>query len=328
MFGTALEVVIGLIFVYLMLSLVVSAVNELASHFFAMRAEMLEKGITRLLQDDHLKNIKDTVYAHPVLQGMTAKESHKPSYIPGSLFTLALLDAVSESSRAELAKARPAAAAAGGDAPPAPAPPAPASPDEQHVNNLRLAIAQLPDGSRIKRVLETLIDASCKDVAEARRRIEGWFDASMTRVSGWYKRKMQLWILGVGAFLTFVGNVDSVRIAEALAHDSALRASLVTASERTVVAPPEGTKAGSTATAAVVVDVARQFQMSNLPVGWPESRPEGRGWVLFLLFKLFGLCITTAAITQGAPFWFDMLNRVVNIRSAGKPPSSSTSDGK
>jgi hypothetical protein len=40
------------------------------------------------------------------------------------------------------------------------------------------------------------------------------------------------------------------------------------------------------------------------------------GWRL----KLLGLLISIAAISQGAPFWFDLLNRVTNLRAAGRPP--------
>jgi hypothetical protein len=35
---------------------------------------------------------------------------------------------------------------------------------------------------------------------------------------------------------------------------------------------------------------------------------------------LIGLLLTTFAVSLGAPFWFDLLNRFVNIRSAGKAP--------
>jgi hypothetical protein len=36
---------------------------------------------------------------------------------------------------------------------------------------------------------------------------------------------------------------------------------------------------------------------------------------------LFGFLITALAITMGAPFWFDLLNRFVNIRAGGNKPS-------
>jgi hypothetical protein len=36
--------------------------------------------------------------------------------------------------------------------------------------------------------------------------------------------------------------------------------------------------------------------------------------------KILGLLVTVLAISLGAPFWFDLLNRLVNLRSTGKPP--------
>ena len=37
--------------------------------------------------------------------------------------------------------------------------------------------------------------------------------------------------------------------------------------------------------------------------------------------SLFGFLITAFAITMGAPFWFDLLNRFVNVRAGGNKPS-------
>ncbi len=43
------------------------------------------------------------------------------------------------------------------------------------------------------------------------------------------------------------------------------------------------------------------------------------GWVL----KALGLLITGLAISQGAPFWFDLLNKFIVIRSTVKPKEKS-----
>ena len=42
-------------------------------------------------------------------------------------------------------------------------------------------------------------------------------------------------------------------------------------------------------------------------------------WIVAL--NTFGLLITAVALTLGAPFWFDLLKKVANVRSAGKAPS-------
>ncbi len=67
----------------------------------------------------------------------------------------------------------------------------------------------------------------------------------------------------------------------------------------------------------------------NLPLGWalalndPRHIPlERSGWDFagWLLFKLFGLLVSAFAVSLGAPFWFDLLSKFVNIRAAGAPP--------
>jgi hypothetical protein len=44
-----------------------------------------------------------------------------------------------------------------------------------------------------------------------------------------------------------------------------------------------------------------------------------------LLSKLAGWIITAAAVSQGAPFWFDLLQKLVNMRLAGKKPDGDQS---
>jgi len=49
--------------------------------------------------------------------------------------------------------------------------------------------------------------------------------------------------------------------------------------------------------------------------GWPFNWYRTTFWP-----KLIGLLVTAFALSLGAPFWFDMLNKVVNIRNAGRAP--------
>jgi hypothetical protein len=66
----------------------------------------------------------------------------------------------------------------------------------------------------------------------------------------------------------------------------------------------------------------------GLPMGWHIKAPRGLGeWIFFVLRSLFGWLITACAISLGAPFWFDMLNRFVVIRSTVKPHEKSQEEG-
>jgi hypothetical protein len=66
-----------------------------------------------------------------------------------------------------------------------------------------------------------------------------------------------------------------------------------------------------------------RLRAAGLPIGWSSrNRPAGLGaWLL----KILGLAVTAVAATLGAPFWFDVLNRLGSLRNAGRPPRSSTS---
>ena len=68
----------------------------------------------------------------------------------------------------------------------------------------------------------------------------------------------------------------------------------------------------------------------NLPLGWESSEIEvgkvvGKvklpklGWILS---KISGLILTTLAVSIGAPFWYDVLNKLVNLRAAGELPKT------
>jgi len=47
-------------------------------------------------------------------------------------------------------------------------------------------------------------------------------------------------------------------------------------------------------------------------------------WFRWLLFKLLGCAMTALAVSLGAPFWFDLFGRLVNLRATGAKPAKST----
>src|SRR5262249_51801182 len=77
--------------------------------------------------------------------------------------------------------------------------------------NISFAIANLPEGS-VKQSLMALVRDSNNDFSELDRKIQSWFDNSMDRVSGWYKRKTQLVTVIVAAVITVWSNADTVSI--------------------------------------------------------------------------------------------------------------------
>lgn len=303
MFGSGiLEVAIGLVFVYLLLSLVCSAVNELLEGWLKNRAKDLERGLRELLQDPDGTGLVKAVYEHPLINGLfngkydPAQKGNLPSYIPARSFALALLDMTAPA-------ARPPVPVGGGAA---------AAP----------ALAPIPE--RVGNAVRMLVEAAGQDATKARENVEAWFNDSMERVSGWYKRRAQTMIFCIGLAVALVVNADSITIANGLANDKAMRDTVVAAAQGYREQNPAGPPETGAADTRVRQDL-KTISSIGLPIGWEPRDPEtvpGRipsnpsGWLL----KLIGCLVTACAISLGAPFWFDMLNKIITVRSTIKPP--------
>jgi len=190
-----------------------------------------------------------------------------------------------------------------------------------------------------------------RQIARARGNLEGWFNNSMDRVSGVFKRYNQLLALILGLIFSLFLNVDSISVAQYLWREPSVRQILVQQASN-YTPPPEGQAAQNPQE--TVQQFTQQFGGLNLPLGWDISVyeqsavynsecqlfPHGSqyfGIPVFrtnicltqpqseqstnILLKLFGILITAGATAQGAPFWFDMLKRLVNLRGTGPNPA-------
>ena len=99
MFGSnALEIAIGIVFVYLLLSLLCTVINEGIANFLEMRGKNLLEGVKNLLNDPEFTSLAQHVYNHGliggVMQGATdfSQKNRLPSYIAPTNFALALMD--------------------------------------------------------------------------------------------------------------------------------------------------------------------------------------------------------------------------------------------
>lgn len=195
-----LEVAIGMVFVYLLLSLICSAINEGVEAQLKNRASDLQKGIRRLLEDPGGSGWAAKLYDHALIRGLYRDGKHLPSYIPARNFALALMDLVAPASPRTTSGAAgatlspPAAAAAvvtGTSSPPSP-PPASLA-----LSTLRASVASNTTG-KVQEALLALIDAAGNDANKARQNIEAWYNSAMDRVAGWYKRRTQAIIFCLG----------------------------------------------------------------------------------------------------------------------------------
>lgn len=99
MFGSnAFEIAIGIVFVYLLLSLLCTVINEGIANILGMRGKNLLEGIKNLLNDPQFTSLAQHVYNHGliggVMQGATdfSRKNRFPSYIAPTNFALALMD--------------------------------------------------------------------------------------------------------------------------------------------------------------------------------------------------------------------------------------------
>ncbi|HYV43135.1 MAG TPA: hypothetical protein VEO02_15225 [Thermoanaerobaculia bacterium] len=285
MFGlNILDTAIGLVFVYLLLSLTCTALNEWIAGMLSRRSKTLYEGIKTLLEDPKKPTLLADFYAHPLVQDLHVADK-MPAYVQPKTFSLVLLDLL-----------------------------VPSDPGESRtMASVRQAVANLPADSTTRKTLSILLDQAGDSLLKLEQDMEAWFNGAMDRVSGWYKQRTQVIVLTIAALLSIATNADTFAIATALANNSALREVVVTQAKaytetaKTSAAPPANQKTANERIA--------QLQQLGIPLGW-KSLPSQWDW----LNKLAGLALTAFAVSLGAPFWFDLLNRFMNIRAGGKSP--------
>jgi len=269
MFSSAvLEVVIGLAFCYASLALTVTTLQEALSAMFRLRAGMLRACLQRMLHDPAFTGIARALYAHPLISTRTdltdphAPQHPGPSYIEPANFAIALIDAIR----------------GGGAA-------------------LDSAIAAMPD-PQLRRTLNTLYGQTGGDVQRFQAALGGWFDSTMARLSGAYKRRQLLVSFLLALLLAILLNIDSIHLFQTLWRQPALAAAI-----------------GAVPAA---LDAKLVNDLATLPIGWTSFPPVLDG--AFAL-QVTGWLITASTTLFGAPFWFDILQRAINLRSTGAKPA-------
>lgn len=330
MFGSPiLDVAIGISFVYLFLSLICSVVNEGISAVLALRSKNLVKGIDDLFSGCELetgKSLVGAIYAHGLIRGLYKDPSqvdspdasasttkltpgqimqhmpvmnmiketlhvNLPAYIPSGIFATALIDVIS-----------------------------PSSPDgPRSLSDVREAINNLPP-SAVRQALLCLAADTQKDVAEFQTKVETWFNDSMDRAAGLYKRRAQQFLLAIALVVTLVLNVDTIKLAESLWTNPITRQATVDLAQQYVTQNKNGPSQLGQNFQQAAQSLQNMGQQIPFPFGWSQRPPLEP---LPLLETLVGWIITTLALSLGAPFWFDTLNKFMVVRSTVKPREKS-----
>jgi len=205
--------------------------------------------------------------------------------------------------------------------------------------DVQSAVDKLP-ASHIRDVLLSTLTEASNDLDKLRTSIATWFDDSMERLSGAYKRQLKWISMLTGLLVAVAFNADSFNVVTTLWRDQGRRASVVAVATKAAQDPAP--KTGESVDESKLRDTVDTTErtLRSLPIGWncvikgptaasartPEEVALGY-WDCaktklpdVRLIQILGWMLTAAALTLGAPFWFDLLQKFVNIRGAGSKP--------
>jgi hypothetical protein len=315
-----LDVAIGIAFFFLMFAMICTTANESLSRWFNKRPKTLEEALGQLLGSESVKN---AILRHPLIAALSRKSGgaiSTPSYIPASTFATALLDYLTGPQSIRDAQA------------------------------LQAGIQALPPDTA--KALTAIYRKVNGDWDQFHQEVEGLYKNAMDRASGWYKRYIQKQTKILAVVIVLWADFDALHVAERLWTDSALRSAVVEDAKARAQARNSGdmplavynqdSPDQGTAVAPGASPITENEQtLINSITGWERDINELSArialarksasdttkdntilWLKskWLLMHLLGWLVSIFAISLGAPFWFDVLNRFMNLRSAGRSP--------
>ncbi len=291
--GVVLDVAIGLALTYMLLGLIASALQESVAVALKWRGKQLRDGIAELLAaDGPAAALARDVHAHALVQGTS--RSGLPSYVSARNFTLALFDVLTAGTQAEA------------------------------FGEIERSVAALPD-CRAKQSLAALIVRANGDLTALRTGVEAWYDDAMDRLSGDYKRWSHYFALVFGLVVAVALNIDSITLARGLWDDPSLRAAYIAAAQHYAGQPPPAPTDGTLSAMQVEVQAAsKALRALPAPIGWQALDWNGlRARIAdgSIVWLLLGWIATALAVSLGAPFWFDTLQKLFSIRGSGPKPA-------
>ncbi len=389
------DITLGLVFIYLILSLLASEIQELIATSLQWRAKHLKHSIELLLaggsesqksaipisaEDSDITkavNLVQKLYNDPLIntlnqqsqeeiekkfweiaksldkKGLGDKQSG-PSYLPSETFSITLLDTLKIPQLINYVK----------------------HPSEESQTNLHMILEsykqlkdgiankESPSGLRIQEIYQDISDPNfinivnnlpndvpenlinslaviaqrskikigdiTEEMNQFKNEVETWFDRSMDRASGVYKRNAKGVAILIGISIAILTNTNTFHIVKRLSQDSVIRSTIAQSASQRIdyIKDSEARR-----------EIEKLLGNASLPIGWQninqqfELDTKGlnsgnallmRSWQVFQF--IFGWIVSGLAIAMGAPFWFDILNKVINVRNAGPKPTVYTKD--
>jgi len=359
-----LDIGIGLIIIYLAGAVLVSAIQELIASVLQWRSKHLKESILQMMlnatpdvqanptssdtktQLTVAKELRENIYQSSFVQSLNhtntpinwlgnrqeiTEQKYQelftrtdPSYLSSETFATALIQELKEELKGMLDNPQNASTSGA----------------IKTIKNKIEDSEKIP--TSLKETLMTLADRASLKASEAdnkllvfQKEIETWFDRSMDRASGVYKRNTQLLCFFLGFAIAIMFNLDSLFLVQRLSHDTAMRTALAGGAE-TIVKESKSKEQNSQSFNPEKLEENINSLLGNSSFITPitenadnlMSCPDKEQTICpssekkFNPLKIFptvvGWIITALAIYMGAPFWFEILGKFVNVRSTGK----------
>ena len=394
-----LLILISLVFIYAVLSILVSILTEWLNYYFKERGIFLKDSIYKLLKDPLNKDYGYLFYNHITIAGLKSARNKLPQYISSRMFAEVLIDIIAQQA-VHNRKIQVTTSSEGAKKYKLERTEIPAS----IIERFQVGISEM-NTSQFTDLMQSFLDKSDNNYDKLKVHIEQWYNDYMDRVSGWYKTKQRKKFLAVGFLVAISLNVDSLHLLKVLSLDDNLKNRLVESAERTVdnlekdstmrnnisfiiksvsiVTDSAGDLKAASSDIARMQAILKQLDSSsqiknviakkelsqldsamnmvselNIPIGWSKTVAPLSWWqkkkvretnlaalhdsktpglIAYLNYRnnsrsfenvlkyILGIIISGVSLSFGAPFWFELLTKFVNIRRSGKIPETDKS---
>jgi hypothetical protein len=284
-----LELVIGLVMTWLVVSTTTSQIQEFIAELTGFRSRFLQKRIEEMFHDHETDKTVEKLYAHSLVRSLETHglfgQKRPPADIPKQIFAQVIAELYPYSTPPEEEKRVK---------------------DLKEVIGIRRNTSEVP--AKSPAVLKTLMPKQDPEGTKYLKNVEGWFEAKMSEASKMYRKNAAIVSFLIGLILAVAFNVDSIHIADQLWKDPTLRQAIVVQAEN--VAKEEGSSLDST---------LLNMKELTLPIGYGTQSTSDQENSRYL-----GWLITALAASQGAPFWFDILRNITGLKKSEPAQKSKT----
>jgi len=301
-----LEVIIGMVFIYLLLSLLATTLNELTAAWRGWRGFYMEEALKKILnyaEDPKLfEKFTGSAFFNQLRKHKTLlRVSRAPSYLSSSTFASIFFKVLKNK--------------------------------DQSIQKVEDFIATLPEDSKLREILNQLKEESGEKLEDFKKRVETWYEEVMERACGWYKRHMQVVTLLMGLGIAVFFNADTFKIYEQLSTNPEETLKIVAQASQFIEHYPPSDSIKTSQSADVEAIKAQLNSLVNqdienaknpLGLGWENEVVES-GSFSYWGMKIMGWLVTALAISLGAPFWFDLLKKMIRMRGSGYLPQRNKS---